>query len=50
MKRTTVFLTSDQDQQLKLIAEMRGGQKVAELIRRAIDDLIAKLLTVKEKE
>lgn len=37
MKKTTIYLTNDQDEKLKKLGKTRGGQKVAELIRAAID-------------
>ena len=42
MKITTIYLTDDQMEKLKLISSGRGGQKVAELIRMGIDLLIEK--------
>ncbi len=42
MKITTIYLTNDQMEKLKAISKKRGGQKVAELIRMAVDLLIEK--------
>jgi len=42
MKITTVYLTDDQKLKLTEISKNRGGQKIAELIRMAIDLLVEK--------
>ncbi len=40
MKKTTVYLTNDQKIKLEKRAKERGGQKVAEIIRAAIDKFL----------
>ena len=41
MKKTTIYLLKDQDEKLRALALRRGG-KIAEWIRRAIDNLLEK--------
>lgn len=43
MKITTVYLTKDQDEKLKELAKKRGGQRVSELVRKAIDELLERM-------
>ena len=42
MKVTSIYYTETQHEKLKEISTKRGGVKIAELIRRAIDDYIEK--------
>ncbi len=42
MVRTNIYLSEQQDRELKRLAE-EGGLKKSELIRRAIDDYILKI-------
>jgi len=41
MKRTTIFIDEEIDQELKLIARQKG-KRVSEIIREAIDDYLSK--------
>ena len=41
MKRTTIFIDEEIEQEIKLIARQRG-KKVSEIIREAIDDYLSK--------
>lgn len=43
MKRTQIYLTDKQNQEIVLIIKNNGGGTKAELIRRAIDEYIEKL-------
>jgi len=43
VKRTTIWLTTQQDKELKIVSKRRGT-KIAEIIRRALDEYLGKEL------
>ncbi len=49
MKRTSLFLRTGQIKKLKMIAK-RTGAPVAELIRRAVDELIERQIAAEKGE